>query len=106
MLYDLSFQMQMPVYRLCNEMSYDEYLGWLYYFEQKPPGWRDDDRAFKLMQVQGLKPTVKPWDVFPALYRIHHSSEESNKTNMRSLRGSALFARMMSSKDGVILNDD
>jgi len=86
----------MPVYKLMAEMPNDEFMKWLSYMERRPPGWRDDDRAHRLLQFLGDK--RRPEETFHSLKAIYRPSTEPNM--LKSLRGSALFARMLSAKSG------
>lgn len=81
-------------------MPYDEFLGWQAYFEKRPVGWRDDDRTFKLMQVQGVK--QKAHELFPALGPIYNAPTKFNEdgTNMSSLKGSQLMMKMLNAVGG------
>ena len=45
----------MPVYKLLEEMPYEEFSKWLEYFRRRPVDWRADDRVFKVLQTQGVK---------------------------------------------------
>jgi hypothetical protein len=53
-------------------MPYEEFVGWLKYFEQRPSGWRDDQRASLLLQAQGIK--KRPEELFSSLKAIKKSS--------------------------------
>lgn len=90
----------MPVHKLVDEMPYEEFLGWMNYFERRPADWRADDRAAKLIQAQGVK--EKPWNLFASLLPIYKgtSSGKADELNVKSLKGSTLFSRMLSSKGG------
>jgi hypothetical protein len=93
------------VYRLIEEMPHAEFNDWLKFFEERPAGWRDDDRAFKQIQAWGTK--AKPWEYFPRLYPIYHPSEEEEKTtNMKTFKGSFLFSKVLSAKGGEKLDVD
>ncbi len=86
----------MPVYRLLEEMPYDELQRWYAYLEKRPVGWREDDRTSKLLQAAGVK--EKPWNLFPSLLRIYKPEDDGNP--MTSLKGSVMFANMMAAKGG------
>jgi hypothetical protein len=90
----------MPVYKLINEMPYEEFIGWMAYFEARPYEWRSDDRAAKLIQAWGAK--EKPWKIFPSLEAIYHPKHAVNPdgTDMASLKGSYLFQRMLQATGG------
>ncbi len=91
----------MPVYRLIEEMPYEELLGWFAYLDKRPIEWRDDDRAYKYLQTQGYK--GKPWEVFPSLGAIYRSDSVAaidGKIEMKSFKGSYLFHKMLSAKGG------
>jgi hypothetical protein len=64
------------MYQLLQEMPYDELLDWIAYFEQRPVEWRDDDRTFKLLQVQGVK--GKPQAYFSSLEAIYGVASNRN----------------------------
>lgn len=93
----------MPVYKLVDEMSYEEFLGWMNFLERRPIGWRDDDRVFKVLQTQGVK--ERAWSVFPSLRPIYKEAEasrvnEDGSIKMESLKGSALFSKMLGATKG------
>jgi hypothetical protein len=94
----------MPVYKLVTEMPYDEYVKWHLYFGKRPVGWREDDRAMKLMQAQGTK--AAPGQVFHSLGVIAAESEKRrNEGNpLDSLRTSALFSRMLGAVGGDVID--
>jgi hypothetical protein len=95
----------MPVYKLAEEMPYEEFLGWINYFERRPVDWRDDDRTMKLLQVQGVK--EKPWALFQSLHAIYKGSDtvnEDGSLNANSLKTSTLFNKMLSAKGGEKLD--
>jgi hypothetical protein len=88
-------------------MPYDEYLTWQKYFDKRPPGWQEDDRAFKFIQTQGFK--GKPWEIFPNLLKIYRPTKKHSETlNIGDLKGSFLFQQMLSAQNGeklAILED-
>lgn len=90
----------MPVNTLLNDLTYDELLGWFNYFDRRPIGWRDDDRTYKLLQVQGVK--QKPGELFASLNSIYASMSRVNEdgTNISSLKGSMLLQKMMTAVGG------
>jgi len=96
----------MPVYKLREEMPYDELSGWFSYFEQRPIGWREDDRAFKLMQATSMIKGLKPEAVFSSLAKlkeindIEKAEREAGQITMSELRGSTFFNKMMRSVGG------
>lgn len=49
-----------------NELDYEEKLGWFEYFQRRPYGWRDDNRAFIIATSMGGG-KVKPEDLFDSL---------------------------------------
>ena len=81
-------------------MPYDEFVSWQRYFEMRPVGWRDDDRTYKLLQVQGVK--EKPHNIFNSLKAIYNSEKAVNDegTDMNSIKGSVLFQKMSMAKGG------
>lgn len=67
-LFEIAYLLHIPVYKLVDEMPYDELLGWIEYFKLRPPEWRDDNRAIKILQSNGFK--GDPGKVFPSLHAI------------------------------------
>jgi hypothetical protein len=89
----------MPVYRVIDELTYEEMLGWYAYFKVRPPGWREDDRTAKLLQAAGVK--AKAWELFPSLKAIYKGPEPSVEgSNVTGLTGSFLYQQMLSAKGG------
>ena len=76
-------------------MSYEEYEGWLKYFEQRPIGWREDLRTSYIMSAFGAKNTNK---MFPSLVKLFENAPDKRPTE--SLRNSALFNKILSAKKG------
>jgi hypothetical protein len=74
----------MPVYKLVEEMPYDEFLMWVSYFESRPIEWRSDLRAAYLMNTFGEK--RKPQDIFPSLAVISKGSKKNPLANSQMLR--------------------
>lgn len=82
-----------------DEMPYEELLGWINYFERRPVGWREDDRTFKLLQVQGFK--GRPESVFHSLAMLHNKPErEDGKMDMNSFKGSSVYHFLSSATGG------
>jgi hypothetical protein len=94
----------MSVRELLEEMPYSEFQGWLEYFDRRPVDWRDDLRAARLMQAQGI--TEKPENLFESLKQLSDAITKyspkpiEGSTNISSLRNSALFAKLLSAKGG------
>lgn len=86
----------MPVYKLMNEMPYDEFIRWAAYFEQRPLDWRDDLRTGYLLKAQGDKRPLT--EIFPSLSSIFRPAKSNNPTD--SLKSSLIFSKMLSAKNG------
>ena len=67
----------MTVADIQRDMSYDELMGWFTYLSMRPVGWREDDRAYKLLLAQGVK--GKPWDFFASAATMHELELEKQK---------------------------
>ena len=95
----------MPIYKLADEMPYEELMGWLNYLERRPIDWRDDDRTAKLLSAQGVK--EKPQNMFPSLQAVYSRPPVKEGTlDVNSLKKSMLFSKMLSAKGGdKVLND-
>ena len=97
----------MPVYKILEEMPYEELQCWFVYLERRPVEQRDDDRTFKFLQTQGYK--GKPWEVFTSLAAIYnpiHSKKDDKILDMSNLKNSSFFQRMLSAKTGDTLDFD
>jgi hypothetical protein len=94
---ELSFILQKPLYELLNSMSFQEYHLWALYFEQRPYGWRDDDRALKIMRSMGAK--VAPGEAFASLGQMLNNVKQSEEAVVPRA-GSFLFDKMVSAKGG------
>lgn len=96
----------MPVYRLLDEMPYDEMLKWFDYLSKRPAGWRDDDRTYKLLQAQGVKEPAPA--IFPSLKVIYNppQTEEAKRSKLAaSLKSSPMFSRILAAKGGITLKE-
>lgn len=100
-LYDVAFQLKLPLYKLVNEMSHEELLGWFAYFDKQPPGWREDHRTAMLMQSMGSK--AKPSDLFASLK--HMEDLRSEESAAASIKSSMFFTKMLSAVGGDSIKD-
>lgn len=100
-IYELAFHLKLPVYKLAEEMPYEELLGWMSYFESRPIEWRHDDRTAKLLQAQGVK--EKAINIFPSLKAIYYPPVRVKHADMidtNNLKKSFIFTKMLSAKNG------
>jgi hypothetical protein len=101
-LYEIAFYLKMPLQRILHEMSYEELLGWHNYFERRPYGWRDDARAAKLLQAQGVK--AKPEAIFPSLQTIYNPpisvGAAHGQLDIQNFKRSHLFSKLLSASGG------
>jgi len=85
-------------YTLVEELSNEEFLGWVNFFERNPDGWRDDLRTYYIMSsMSGGK--QKPEDIFPSIKRLKQeeadmTEEEERIKAMRSFQASPFGALM------------
>lgn len=104
-IYEVAFHLKTPIYQLVNEMPYEEFLGWMDYFNRRPIEWRDDDRTFKLLQAQGTK--AKPNEIFPSLAAIYNPVKtEGDTMDISSFKASAMFNKILGAKGGDKINYD
>ena len=90
----------MPVESV-KELTHEEFLGWLEFFDRRPIGWKEDLRTAYLMQAAGVD--KKPEDMFPSLRSIFKPIKDNPA--VASLRSSYMFKKMMSAKGGASLGD-
>jgi hypothetical protein len=93
-LFELAYHLRMPLYKLLDEMSYEELIGWSTYFKLRPIGWREDNRTALVMSSFGAK--FKEENVFPSL----RSLRKGQNTVGATLKGSAMFKHMLNAVGG------
>ncbi len=86
-----------------RDMPYDDFKKWYAFFERVPIGWKDDLRAFKIMQSMGVK--EKPESQFASLASLKRSEEKQkenseNRISAANLIRSSLFTKMISATGG------
>lgn len=88
-------------------MPYDELIKWQKYFQLRPEGWREDNRTYTLLKVQGVK--AKPDEIFSSLAPIMHPPSLDSTIEKRSsvgfiskdsLQRSFIFNKMFSATGG------
>lgn len=99
MQHELAYHLHMPVYKLQEEMPYDEYVNWHKYFEERPVDWRDDQRFMTILQSLGIKES--PGTIFSSLKAIGKSTEERTEATRlaSSLKASAFFQQMLGASE-------
>ena len=55
-------------------MPYDEYNEWIVFLAERPIGWREDDRFYKILQALGTKEPAEK--VFPSLKPLYTAAEK------------------------------
>jgi hypothetical protein len=80
-----------------HQISHDEFLCWLEYFERRPYGWREDLRTAYIMRAFGVK--EKSENIFPSVKAV---MDDCNKERAISstLKGSSIFLKMLGAKNG------
>lgn len=82
----------MPVYKMLQEMPYEELVNWFYYFSIRPIGWEDDQRTYMLLQAQGVK--EKAERLFPSIAAIKRIKINNNNDISASFVNSGLFEKL------------
>jgi len=72
-------------------------MGWYHYFDRYPFGWQDDERAYRIMQAQGVK--EKPENLFPSLARLK-ASAHAEKMTANKFKSSKMFDFMSKAING------
>ena len=87
---ELALIFRMPLYKLLNEMPYQEFALWCKYFKKRPQGQAEDYRAAMIMSA--VNPGLPIATVFPSLH---------TDTKPRSpLKGSLMLSMMRGAKGG------
>ena len=88
----------MPVYKLMDEMPYDEMLGWFAYQKKRPFGHAEDSRTAMLMQASG-NVKAKPHEMFSSLKIMYNNENERKKStdtlDVNSLTASPFFQKVL-----------
>ena len=84
----------MPVYKMEEEMPYIELLKWINYFKSRPPGWREDQRAYLHLRTQGVKEPAET--IFPSL----KSMADSIPTEENALPKGKFLDMMLKATEG------
>lgn len=87
----------MPLYKLKEEMPHEELVGWYLYFDKYPYGWQDDERAYRIMQAQGVK--EKAESIFPSIAKLKASSQAEG-FNVSGFKSSKMFGLMSKAVGG------
>lgn len=80
-----------------KELEYEEYIGWLNYFERRPPNWRDDLRTYYIMSSGMGQLKQKPEEIFPSILAVKKDEETERE------EGSKLQSSLKSSPFGLAL---
>jgi len=98
---ELALALHTPLYELLENMSFQEFNLWMEYFNQRPIGWREDERTFRLLRAAGVK--SNPEALFSSLAAM---KKHENKRTPRPVpgAGSFLHTAMMNAKGGVKLD--
>ncbi len=103
-IFELAFNLRITVNELLNTMPYEEFLGWIDYFKQRPIGWREDNRTFMTMRSFGVK--IKPEDAFQSLALMHQNEMRASDSErqVKTLSKSFIFQKMLTAQGGEKLD--
>lgn len=82
-------------------MPWAEYVLWLQYFNERPNGWRDDERTAKMMAAMGVK--ASPENLFSTLSHMRNVEREKAVSNVPR-NGSMMMQKLMGAKGGDSLD--
>lgn len=102
-IFQLALTLHTPVYELLEKMPFQEFILWLHFFEQKPRGWEDDLRAYRIMCASGNMKGTKPEDFFPSIAAIKEKEKERVPQAVPH-SGSMAHALMSQAKGGAQLS--
>ena len=77
-----------------SEMPYTEFCKWMEFLSERPPGWREDNRAAAIVISNGAK--VKPEVLFPSLAAVNKAAQkrrdkEGDKLSSAAFLNSKIF---------------
>ena len=85
---ELAFLFKIPLYKLLEEMPYEEYVGWLQFFKERPPGAAEDYRAAMIMSAFSKDVPINK--IFPSLADRQKASAAVGS----AVKSSAFFSKM------------
>ena len=97
MLFQLAYELRIPVYQLV-QMPYPEFLGWFSYFDRRPVGYREDIRTAYVLNALGVKKA--PSELFESIKALYSTGNKQVDT----LRRSAFYTKLKSAKGGATLD--
>jgi len=97
-LHELALLLHMPVYKILEEMPYDEFRRWCQYFVERPFGWREDRRTLLLMSAFGAKVDIA--NTFPSL-----ALRQNHVTETPVLKGTKMLSFMNGAVGGIKLKE-
>jgi hypothetical protein len=84
-------------------MTYQEYVMWGLFLRRNPPGWEEDDRAYKILRALGVK--SPPESIFWTLSRMKDAQEKAKEDAKPVPRtGSFVHSMLMKAKGGKKLD--
>lgn len=93
----------MPVYKILEEMPYEELIGWGIYLEKYPVGWREDRRASIISQSMGAKIDIP--STFPTLIAVEKTHQNNKALLGNSLKNSPWMGLLCNAVGGDVLED-
>lgn len=58
-----------------RELPYEDFVGWTLFFDERPEGWREDQRAYAIMSAFGVKEPAE--NIFSSLRQMKIAKEEA-----------------------------
>ena len=88
------------MYKILEEMPYEEFVGWFKYFRMRPSGWQDDLRTYQIMS--SFAPIKKkPEELFGSLKAVSESEKSFKpKVHEGALPAGDILTRMLKAKGG------
>lgn len=101
MLFELALALGMTVSQLEENLSYGEYRKWIQFFQLRPYGWREDNRAFKIMSSSGnLEKGSTGAKYFASLSLMEEAERKERASRPVPTRGSHFHSLLMKAKGG------
>ena len=91
-MYEIAYNLGIPVYEIEQNMPYTELLKWISFFRSRPVGWREDQRTFLLLKSLGYK--GGPEALFPTLKQIKQNKVENQQPDRAVPKGQFLEKMM------------
>ena len=92
---ELAYLFRMPLYKMLDEMPYQEYIAWMAFLRQRPRGREEDYRAAAM--ISALQPKAPILKIFP---NLAPQTPKKDGPAGELLQGSQMLQMLLNAKGG------